>query len=215
MIAADVAWDPTFAIYEAARDAVRAKNKPWFKDYLHPSMERFFEPSLKSHGSFFIGWTNTDEVFWKENYRIWMAAVREFARRGGTVTTGEDAGFIYEMQGFGLLRELELHEEAGFHPLEVIQHATANGADVLGEGHRLGRIRAGYSADLALVDGNPLANLRVLYPTGTDFYQDGKAVHGGGIQWTIKAGIAYHGPTLMKEVREIVAEARIQRDAGG
>jgi len=33
-------------------------------------------------------------------------------------------------------------------------------------------------------------------------------VHGGGIEWTIKDGIPYHVPTLMREVREIVARAR-------
>jgi len=208
MVEAGVAWDPTFAIYEASRDVVRARSKPWFQEYLHPSLESFYEPSLESHGSYFIGWTNTDEVYWKENYRIWFAAVREFARLGGIVTTGEDAGFIYVMQGFGLIRELELHEEAGFQPLEVIQHATANGALILGKADTLGRIREGYKADVALVNGNPLANLRVLYPTGTDSYVDGVSVHGGGIEWTIKDGIPYHGPTLMERVRMIVKEAR-------
>ena len=212
MVEAGVAWDPTLGIYEASRDLVRAQNKPWFEDYLHPALEHFFEPSLESHGSYFIGWTNTDEVYWKENYRIWFAAVREFARLGGVVTTGEDAGFIYVMQGFGLIRELELHEEAGFQPLEVLRHATVNGALVLGKADSLGRIREGYKADVALVNGNPLANLRVLYPTGTDSYVDGKSVHGGGIEWTVKDGIPYHGPTLMTRVRDIVREARALRE---
>ena len=43
-----------------------------------------------------------------------MAAVRDFERLGGLIGAGDDAGFIYQMYGFGLLRELELHEEAGF-----------------------------------------------------------------------------------------------------
>jgi imidazolonepropionase-like amidohydrolase len=215
LVAAQVAWDPTFAIYEASRDAVRARNKPWFRDYLHPALEEFFAPSLESHGSYFIGWTNTDEVYWKENYRIWMDAVREFERRGGVVCTGEDAGFIYVMYGFGLIRELELHEEAGFHPLEVLRHATANGARVLGRGDELGQVREGYLADLAVVNGNPLADLRVLYPTGTDVYRDGRPVHAGAIEWTIKDGIPYHGPTLMERVRSIVAEARREAAGGG
>ena len=29
---------------------------------------------------------------------------------------GDDAGFIYQMYGFGLIRGMELHQEAGFHP---------------------------------------------------------------------------------------------------
>jgi hypothetical protein len=36
-------------------------------------------------------------------------------------------------------------------------------------------------------------------------------VHGGGIEWTIKDGIPYHLPTLMKEVKDMVASARAER----
>ena len=148
LIANDVAWDPTFAIYEAARDLQRAVTKPWFPELLHPNLEKFFEPNPASHGSFFFGWTHTDEVYWKENFRIWMDAVRRFEAKGGIVTTGEDAGYIYQVYGFCYLRELQLHEEAGFHPLEVIRHATTNSAKVLGVENELGRIKAGYMADL-------------------------------------------------------------------
>jgi len=208
MVDANLAWDPTLAIYEASRDLTRAQNQPWFRDHLHPGLAKFFEPNLESHGSYFIGWSSTDEAFWRENYRIWMAAVKRFADLGGTVTCGEDAGFIYEMYGFGYLRELELHEEAGFQPLEVITQATTNGARVVGVDRNLGRVRAGQWADVIVVNGNPLENLRLLYPTGADVNVDGKPVHAGGIEWTIKDGIPYHGPTLMERVRAIVAEAR-------
>jgi hypothetical protein len=34
---------------------------------------------------------------------------------------------------------------------------------------------------------------------------------GGGIEWTIKDGIPYHVPTLMREVKEMVSRARTQR----
>jgi hypothetical protein len=36
---------------------------------------------------------------------------------------------------------------------------------------------------------------------------------GGGIEWTIKEGIPYHVPTLMKEVKAMVDEARAGRKA--
>jgi hypothetical protein len=35
--------------------------------------------------------------------------------------------------------------------------------------------------------------------------------HGGGIEWTIKDGIPYHVPTLMREVKDMVARARTER----
>jgi imidazolonepropionase-like amidohydrolase len=224
MVAKNVAWDPTFSIYEASRDLVRAQNQPWFKDYLHPSMEEYFKGSTENHGSYFFGWTSTQESNWRRQYRIWMDAVREFANKGGIVTTGDDAGYIYSMYGFGIARELELHQEAGFHPLEVIEHATWNGAKLLGLEHRLGKIREGFIADLLVVNGNPLENLKVLNPYGADVMTiNGRPVpnytpvgsndrvqnaHGGGIEWTIKDGIPYHVPTLMREVKEMVAKAR-------
>src|SRR4051794_22190294 len=156
-----------------------------------------------------------------------MDAVREFANKGGLVTTGDDAGYIYSMYGFGISRELELHEEAGFQPLEVIEHATWNGARLIGMEDRLGKVREGFIADLLVVNGNPLENLKVLNPYGTDvMLLNGKPVsnyaavargdkvvngHGGGIEWTIKDGIPYHVPTLMREVKEMVAKARADR----
>ena len=214
LVESNVAWNPTLCIYEASRDLQRAVTQPWFKEYLHPSLEAFFTPNPEFHGSFFFGWTHTDEVFWKENYRIWMQAVRDFARLGGVVTTGEDAGFIYQMYGFSYLRELELHEEAGFQPLEVIQHATSNGAKILGKSNELGRIKSGYLADLVVVNGNPLADLHILFPNGIDPNLDRQRTNNkGGIEWTIKDGIPYHAPTLFSEVKEIVRAARSQTGA--
>src|SRR5205814_2176249 len=134
------------------------------------------------------------------------------------------AGYIYSMYGFGISRELELHQEAGFHPLEVIEHATWNGARLIGMDDRLGKVREGFMADLLVVNGNPLENLRLLNPYGADvMLLNGKVTpnyspigptdkaqnaHGGGIEWTIKDGIPYHVPTLMREVKEMVTRAR-------
>jgi hypothetical protein len=208
MVAKSVAWVPTLDIYEASRDLQRAQTQPWFKDYLHPTLEEYFRPNPQNHGSYFLGWTSTDETFWKENYRIWMNALREFERRGGLIGAGDDAGFIYQMYGFGLIRELELHQEAGFPTIKVIQHATSNNAKILGRESDMGRVKVGYLADLIVVDGNPLENLKVLYPTGVDQVVNGKQVHTGGVQWTIKDGIPYNAPALLADVKEIVRKAR-------
>jgi imidazolonepropionase-like amidohydrolase len=215
MVDAHVAWDPTMSIYEASRDVQRARTQPQFKDYLHPTLAKYFEPNAANHGSYFDHWTSTDEAFWKENYRIWMAALRDFEKRGGLIGVGDDAGFIYSMYGFGLIREMELHQEAGFHPLTIIKHATFNNAQILGQEKRIGKVRAGYLADLIVVNGNPLEDLKVLYPTGIDTWTDGKLLRGGGIEWTIKDGIPYHAPTLMNEVKEIVTKARGGKAGGG
>ena len=230
MVAKGVAWSPTLSTYEAARDLIKAQNLPWYKDYLHPSLEEYYKPSMTRHGTFWIGWTEDQEVKWRWNYEVWMAAVREFGLMGGVITTGDDAGFLYgSLYGFGISRELELQHEAGFDPLEVLRHATVNGAKVLGLEDRLGRIRVGFIADLLVVNGNPLENLRVMSPYGADLMSyngqiinnysaavkpgdpNVKQVHGGGIEWTIKDGIPYHVPTLMREVKEMVVKGRAAR----
>lgn len=211
--------------YVASRDLIRSQNVPWFKDYLHPTMEEYWKPNLLNHGSYFLGWTATQEVRWKKDMDVWMGLLRDFANKGGLITVGDDAGFIFNLYGFGMIREMELLEEAGFHPLEVIRMATVNGAKLAGLDDRLGRVREGYVADLLVVNGNPLDNLRVLNPYGTNMVTVGgkqvsnyapltpgdpgvKVVHGGGIEWTIKDGVPYHAPTLMQEVKAMVAKAR-------
>ena len=211
LVAAKVAWVPTLDIYEASRDLQRAQTQPWFSEYLHPTLEDYFRPDPSNHGSYFFGWSSTDETYWKENYRLWMSALRDFERKGGLIGVGDDAGFIYQMYGFGLIRELELQQEAGFQTMKVIQHATGNNARILGREADLGRVRAGYLADLIVVKGNPLENLKVFYPTGVDDVQDGKVAHDGGVEWTIKDGIPYSGPTLLAEVKSMVAQARASR----
>jgi len=208
MVKANVAWVPTLDIYEASRDLQRAQTQPWFQEYLHPALADYFKPDPANHGSYFIGWSSTDEVYWKENYRIWMATLRDFERKGGTVGCGDDAGFIYQLYGYGLIREMELHAEAGFHPLKVIEHCTGNNARILGEEARLGRVRVGWLADLIVVDGNPLEDIKVLYAGGTSAIRQGKEVKTLGTEWIIKDGIPYNGPQLLREVKAIVDAAK-------
>ncbi len=215
MVKANVAWSPTLNIYEAARDLLRYQTQPFFAEYLHPALEKFFAPDPNNHGSFFLNWTSADEAEWRHNYNLWLGAVRDFGRRGGLIGIGEDAGFIYNLYGFGLIRALELHQEAGFHPLQVITQVTSNNAKIMGKETELGYVRAGYLADLIVVDGNPLADFRILYPQTKGVPQSGK------IAWTIKDGIPYHTPTLTRNVKAIVEQdrknppARLPNHSGG
>jgi len=204
-----VAWNPTLDIYEASRDLQRAESQPWFKDYLHPTLNKFFQPDPASHGSYFSNWSSIDETYWKQNYQIWFQALRDFESFGGVIGAGEDAGFIYQVYGFGLIRELELHQEAGFPALKVLEHATLNNARILGEESRIGRVRVGHLADVIVIKGNPLADLKVFYPP-----LDGAAAGtNAGVAWTIKDGIPYDAPRLLREVREMVSSARAAASA--
>jgi hypothetical protein len=64
----------------------------------------------------------------------------------GWTTTGGDAGFLYNLPGFGFIQELELLREAGFTPLEVIRAATQSGARALGHEDQVGTLKLGMKA---------------------------------------------------------------------
>ena len=206
--------DPTMTIYEASRDLMRAMNADWHQRYTLPSLWKFYQPSREAHGSYWFNWTTSDEVEWKRNYQLWMAFINEYKNRGGRVTTGSDSGFIYKLYGFDYIRELELLQEAGFHPLEVIRAATMHGSQLLheikGRPIEFGTVRPGMLADLVIVPENPLANLKVLYGTGAIRLNDrtNQPERVGGVKLTIKDGIIYDARRLLADVEKMVEAAR-------
>ncbi len=208
--------DPTMTIYEASRDLARAMRAEWHDKYTLPSLWKFYQPSREAHGSYWFYWTTQDEIEWKNNYRLWMTFLNEFKNRGGRVTTGSDSGFIYKLYGFDYIREFELLQEAGFHPLEVIRAATFNGAELLAQQQNkpmeFGVLRPGKLADLVIVPENPLANFKVLYGTGAIKLNDqtNQVERVGGVKFTIKEGIIYDAKKLLSDVEKIVEAAKKQ-----
>ena len=209
--------NPTMTIYSAGRDVMKARNADWHEKYTLPSQQDFFRPNRKSHGAYWFYWTTADEIAWKNFYRVWMQFLNDYKNRGGKVTLGSDSGFIYQLYGFGTILELELLQEAGFHPLEVIRAATMHAAEELaapsGKSIEFGVVRPGLLADLIIVNENPLANLKVLYGTGAVKVNDetGLPERVGGIEYTIKDGIVYDAKQLLKDVAEMVNKQKIER----
>lgn len=205
----DLEINPTFTIYEASRDLMRERRAEWHERYTLPSLWQFFEPDRRAHGSYWFDWGTEQEISWRENYRLWMTFINEYKNRGGTVTLGSDAGYIYKLYGFAYIREMELFREAGFHPLEIFQSASLRAAEVLGVDHELGTIEPGKLADLVLLDENPQQNLQVLYGTGAiRVNENNEAVRVGGVRYTIKDGIIFDARELLKDVEKMVEEAK-------
>jgi imidazolonepropionase-like amidohydrolase len=87
---------------------------------------------------------------------------KKMHRRGIRVLPGGDYGFAWTPQGTNA-KDLETFVEMlGFSPMEAIVSATKLGGQIMGMGDELGMIKPGYLADMLLVDGDPIANIRTL-----------------------------------------------------
>ena len=142
-----------------------------------------------------------------EFFAIWMKYINEFYRRGGLLTAGSDQG---DIGGVGLIRELELLQEAGLNPIDIFKVASTNAARVLGFDRHCG-VRVGCVADLAVVNGNPIDNLKVLYGRGYGFYgivPRDKQADAGGVTWTVKGGVLFDSQALLREVEGYVQETK-------
>ena len=87
---------------------------------------------------------------------------KKMHRRGIRLLIGGDYGFAWTPQGTNA-KDLETFVDLlGFSPMEAILAATKFGGQIMMQGDELGMIKPGYLADMLLVDGDPIANIRVL-----------------------------------------------------
>jgi imidazolonepropionase-like amidohydrolase len=109
-----------------------------------------------------------------QQYHDFINAVQRITlrlhRAGVTLLAGTDtaSGELAIAPGASLLQELELLQQAGIAPPEIIVIATANAAATLGEGATTGSIAIGKAADFLLLEADPgidTANLRKLRAT--------------------------------------------------
>ncbi len=217
----DLILDPTMTAYLASRDVMRARTADWHAQYTLPSLWDFYEPNREDHGSYYYDWTTWEEVTWKRFYDRWMQFLDDYKDAGGRITVSSDAGYIYNLFGFSTIEEMELLQEAGFHPLEVIRGATMHAAQALfepsGRPIEFGVVRPTMLADLLIVEENPVANLKVLYGTGHRKLNDetGQIERVGGVKYTIKDGIVFDAKELLADVARMVAEQKTERQATG
>ena len=90
-----------------------------------------------------------------------MAQFRKLREAGVRFVAGTDAGWRFTRID-DLPLEIQLMHEGGMSPMDALVAATGFAADVIGLGGETGQLTPGMTADILVVDGNPLDDLRTL-----------------------------------------------------
>ncbi|WP_419571521.1 amidohydrolase family protein [Rheinheimera sp.] len=145
-----VSVDPTLATFDFLKKVDGTVGEPWraIVKHLPPDIQRAYARAE----------LDIPDEATAERYARSYAKMVEFTgmmyRAGIPVVAGTD-----ELAGFTLQGELELLVKAGLTPSEALQVATLNGARFSRVEQNKGQIKAGYDADLLLVDGDPTKNI--------------------------------------------------------
>lgn len=86
--------------------------------------------------------------------------LRALHRGGARLLLGADSPQVYSVPGFSLAHEMRAMVEAGLPAYAVLEAATRNPAAFFGQEAEFGTVEVGKRADLILVEGNPLEDIR-------------------------------------------------------
>lgn len=122
---------------------------------------------LRNNVEFCPAWEPTATSGYQATQRRVMdaatATLRRMREAGVPFMAGSDSGFAVTPYGEWHAREIEiLVDWIGFTPAQALRIATAGTAKAMPRGHLLGAIEAGRRADFLFIDGDPLADVRVL-----------------------------------------------------
>jgi len=148
---ASYASDETIELLAAARD----------KHFVAPGVAWLYQTCYGAEK-----WGVTAEVARGMGYfdelEACKAGVKKMHAAGIRILPGGDYGFAWTPHGT-YAKDLEYFVELfGFSTMDALLAATTLGGEAMGQSDRLGRVKAGYLADLILVDGDPLADISVL-----------------------------------------------------
>jgi len=117
-----------------------------------------------------LGYTS-EQVAGLDSFRLFnLETARRAHKAGVRFAMGSDA--VYWMFGENT-RELRWFVKAGMTPAQALATATTNGALLLGQPTKLGRIAPGFFADIVAVEGDPLKDIDVVL---------------SGVRWVMKGG---------------------------
>ena len=145
-------YDATLTAYGYFGDRGSEEFKPWVKE------REFFTPYVQE---LVKKKQYRDRPMFGRIYKGKLKTIAEFWRMGGQITLGtdhfSDGNFL---PGFGAHREIDAFVRSGIPPSDVLKIATINGAKALKIDKDHGSIEPGKVADLFIIEGNPLKNIR-------------------------------------------------------
>ena len=148
--------------YDATRSAYGyyGKREPEVFEYFVPEMD-YLTPHARSLVEARLPRRVSDRF--EQIYWVKRDLIGEFYRQGGGewITLGTDHPSWGEFfSGFGVHREMHALNKSGIPPVDVLRIATINGARALRVDDRLGSIDVGKLADLVVLSGNPVEDIR-------------------------------------------------------
>jgi hypothetical protein len=172
------AMDPTLAIHEVLMKARNGEVWEGTKDvidHLPPNAQRGFKVALADVAS------AEDDTAYREGYEKIVETLKKMKDKGIRIIPGTDLGgaFFYH-------RELELYQQLGYTPAELVKLATYDMANYLGD-KDLGSIAPGKLADFFLIPGNPVEDIKAIktiamVSRGGTFYYPSEVYPAFGIQ---------------------------------
>jgi len=150
-----VYFDATISAYGYYGTRASALYADW------PDAQQYFTPYLRR--------TLSEDDYQKpiprfqQIFELKLDRIKAFydAGAGHLITLGTDHPSWGEyLAPFGVHRELQAFVRAGIPEAAALRIATINGARAVGMGDRLGTVEVGKWADLVVVNGNPLADIR-------------------------------------------------------
>ena len=149
-----VVMDPTFVVWDRlGRILDRSFHHDARRQWVHPVHLDIWQRYLSRFGPPHRRW----------RFQAALPHLKRFAARAhaqGVVTAlGTDTPFPHLVPGFSVHDELAMYVDAGLRPVEALSAATTVNASVLGIGARVGRLAAGFAADLVAMQGNPLQSI--------------------------------------------------------
>jgi tetratricopeptide (TPR) repeat protein len=126
------------------------------RKYMPKDLMEYWEPN---NNAFVSSNAAEDWAMMKKAFSKKLEIVRPMRRAGVKFIAGTDLANPYCFPGFSLHDELGLLVQAGLTPMEALQAATYNAAEFLGKLDSVGTVETGKTADLVLLEANPLEDI--------------------------------------------------------